>query len=115
MNKERVKYDFVVVNDDEEVECRRNLTAFKGISSVIETKEVEEKDVNTANKTREADVKRQNALAKKWNTLQNQKCTIANALKGESLNKKIKFDEDGDQQKHKEYNLQSSKKKSIVV
>lgn len=43
MNMKQAKYDFVVVNDDEGVECRRNLPAFKGINSVMETKEVTKK------------------------------------------------------------------------
>lgn len=33
------------------------------------------------NKTQQADTKRQNALAEKWKTLQDQKFAIANALK----------------------------------
>lgn len=36
---------------------------------------------NIVDKTQEADAKRQNALAEKWKTLQNQKCAITNALK----------------------------------
>lgn len=74
---------------------KRNLPAFSGIGSAMKTKQ---KDVKSVGKTQEDDAKRQNALAEKWKTLQDQKCAIANALKGESLNKKIKFDEDGDQQ-----------------
>lgn len=38
-------------------------------------------DVKSAVKTQEAEAKRQNALAEKWKTLQEQKCAIANALK----------------------------------
>lgn len=38
-------------------------------------------DVKGVDKTLEDDAKRQNALAEKWKTLQDQKCTIANALK----------------------------------
>lgn len=40
---------------------------------------------NIVDKTQEADAKRQNALAEKWKTLQNQKCTITNALKVRTL------------------------------
>lgn len=41
---------------------------------------------NTVAKTQEADTKRQNALAEKWKTLQNQKCAIAKALQVLYLN-----------------------------
>lgn len=37
--------------------------------------------MNVVDKTQEAEAKRQNALAEKWKTLQNQKCAITNALK----------------------------------
>lgn len=37
-------------------------------------------DVNN-DRNQEAEAKRQNALVEKWNILQNQKCTISNALK----------------------------------
>ncbi|KAF0766952.1 putative RNA-binding protein [Aphis craccivora] len=94
-----------VKGDDPESTHRRNLPAFQGIGSVIKTKE---KVVKGVVKTQEAEAKRQNALEEKWKTLQNQKFAIANALKGESLNKKIKFDDDGDQQKN---DLQLSKQK----
>ncbi|XP_025195008.1 probable RNA-binding protein CG14230 [Melanaphis sacchari] len=83
--------------DEIEITRRRNLPAFQGIGSVVKTKK---KDVKNVVNTEQSETKRQNALAEKWKTLQDRKCTIANALKGESLNKKIKFDEDGDQQKN---------------
>ncbi|XP_027836617.1 probable RNA-binding protein CG14230 [Aphis gossypii] len=94
-----------VKSDDPESTRKRNLPAFQGIGSVIKTKE---KVVKGVVKTQEAEAKRQNALEEKWKTLQNQKFAIANALKGESLNKRIKFDDDGDQQKN---DLQLSKQK----
>ncbi|KAL5233353.1 hypothetical protein ACI65C_000763 [Semiaphis heraclei] len=80
--------------DETEMTRKRNLPAFSGIGSAQKTKR---KDVKKVAKTQEADAKRQNALAEKWKTLQDQKCAIANALKGGLSNKKIKFDEDGDQ------------------
>jgi len=94
-----------VKGDEAESTRRRNLPAFQGIGSVKKSKG---KDVKSAVKTQEAEAKRQNALAEKWKTLQEQKCAIANALKGESLNRRIKFDEDGDHQKN---DLQLSKQK----
>ncbi|XP_050424224.1 nucleolar protein 8-like [Adelges cooleyi] len=85
------------VNEDNgEIEYKRNLPAFGGIGSLQLGISKKENNVNKK-KIQEAEEKRQSALAEKWTTLQNQKSAIANALKGESLNKKIKFDDNGSQ------------------
>ncbi|XP_050524539.1 nucleolar protein 8-like [Daktulosphaira vitifoliae] len=85
-------------NNDEKDEYKRNLPSFKGIGSLKQG--TFNKDLNNEDKKKnqEAETKRQKALAEKWDKLQNQKTTIANALKGESINKKIKFDEDGSEE-----------------
>ncbi|VVC31008.1 Hypothetical protein CINCED_3A014458 [Cinara cedri] len=102
----------MIVNeiDNAENKFRGNLPAFRGIGSVVKKKVKQKNDIDNIDKI-QADAKRQNALAEKWKTLQNQKYTIANALKGESSNKKIIFDEYGDQQECKESGTKLSKKK----
>ncbi|XP_025417228.1 nucleolar protein 8-like [Sipha flava] len=96
-------------NNDDEEETRGNLPAFRGICCLPAS--IEKKNVNSIEMKNQSDAKRQNALVEKWKTLQNQKFAIANALKGESSNKKIKFDEDGDHKNHEQNNLQPCKKK----
>jgi len=43
MEKEQVKSNTVIMNEDEEVECKRNLLGFRGINSVVESKKVKKK------------------------------------------------------------------------